>query len=405
MDREITAIKEVKIWTSDFISIFILNFVMSMGQYMMNTLIPKYAYHLGAAASVVGIVTGIFAVTALVLRPVAGPAMDYFKKNRLLSLAIGLITISFVLYGFSKSVPMLIAARLIHGIAMSVSAPLSLAIVSNIVPYEKMASGLGIYSLGAAISTAVGPTIGLALADTIGYSITFYICAALLLLSFLLSLRLKSDSPDRTQRFKVSLDKIIAPEAILPTLVIFFLALAYSGINSFMAIYGELNSVEEIGLFFTANAVCMIFIRPVSGKIADKFGHDKSIIPGLVLLIAALALISVSRSLPMFILAGAVTAFGFGSSQPILQTMIMQLVPKSRKGAAGNTNFIGIDCAFLIGPVIAGFIITSVQKSTESELLGYSTMYRFMILPVIAAMIIFWVCRKKLLARIKSQQE
>ena len=55
--------KTNSIWTKDFINIFILNFVMSMGQFMMNTLIPKYAYHLGAVATVVGVVTGIFAVT------------------------------------------------------------------------------------------------------------------------------------------------------------------------------------------------------------------------------------------------------------------------------------------------------------------------------------------------------
>lgn len=393
------------IWTKDFINIFILNFVMSMGQFMMNTLIPKYAYHLGAVATVVGVVTGIFAVTALALRPIAGPAMDYFKKNRLLTMAIGLITFAFILYGFSKSIPMLIAARLIHGIAMSVSAPLSLALVSNIVPYEKMASGLGVYALGSAISTAVGPTIGLRLVDTIGYNATFFICAALLLLSFILSFQLKADTPDRTERFKISLNKIIAPEVLLPTLVIFFLAFAHSGINSFIAIFGELNGVKEIGLYFTASAICMIFIRPISGRIADKYGHDKSVIPGLFLFIVALILISFSNSLPMFILAGAITAFGYGSSQPIIQTMIMQLVPKERRGAAGNTNFIGIDCAFLIGPTVAGFIITSIENNTGNEVLGFSMMFRIMVIPVIIAMVIFWFRRKKLLAKIRTQQE
>lgn len=394
-----------KIWTRDFINIFILNFVMSMGQFMMNTLIPKYAHKLGAAASVVGIVTGIFAVSALAMRPVAGPAMDYFKKNRLLSAAIAVITVSFVLYGLSGSIPMLIAARLFHGIAMSVSAPLSLALVSNILPVDKIASGLGFFSLGSAVSTAIGPTIGLTLADTIGYKSTFFICAFLLLLSFILSLQLKSEPVDRTQPFKVSLDKIIAPEVLLATLITFFIAFSYSGINSFLAIYGELSGVKEIGLFFTASAVCMIFIRPVSGKIADKYGHDKSVLPGIVILIAAFVLISFCRTLPMFIFAGIITAFGFGSSQPILETMTMQLVPVSRRGAAGNTNFTGIDCAFLLGPPAAGFIITTAQESGMSEIMGYSTMYRLIIIPMLIAIALFWVFRKKLLSRIKAQRE
>ncbi len=394
-----------KIWTKDFVNIFILNFVMSMGQFMMSTLIPKYAYSLGAVATIVGMVTGVFAVTALALRPIAGPAMDYFKKNRLLSLAIGLITLSFIVYSMAQSIAMLILARLIHGIGMSISAPLSLALVSNIVPEDKMASGLGIFSLGSAIATAVGPTIGLKLSYIIGYNATFFISAILMLLAFVLSFQLRADDPERTGGFRISLRQIIAPEVLLPTLVMFFMIFAFSGINSFIAIYGELSGVKDIGLYFTASAIAMIVIRPISGRIADKYGHDKSVIPGLVIFIGALALISFSRSLPMFILAGVVTALGFGASQPIIQTMNMQLVPKARRGAAGNTNFIGVDLAFLIGPTIAGLVITNVHNSTGNEILGFTTMFRVMIAPVIIAMVIFWFSRKKLLARIKAQQE
>ena len=35
-----------KIWTRDFVTVFAVNFVMSMGQFMINTLLPKYTYHL-----------------------------------------------------------------------------------------------------------------------------------------------------------------------------------------------------------------------------------------------------------------------------------------------------------------------------------------------------------------------
>lgn len=393
-----------KIWSKDFLMIFIVSFVMSMGQFMMNTLLPKYVDSLGGSATVVGMVAGIFAVTALGIRPIAGPAMDYFKKNRMLSLSLGLITVSFVVYGFSGSIPTLVAARLIHGIGIGMSAPLSLALVSNILPPGKMASGLGIFSLGSVIATAVGPTIGLKLAAMIGYNYTFFVCTGLMAISFFLTLFVRADKPFRTGGFKISLNQIIAPEAILPTLVIFFQILSFSTINAFIAIYGGLVGIEEIGLYFFANAVCLVFIRPFSGRIADKLGLDKLIIPGLVIFAGALVLTSFCRSLPMFILAGVVTALGFGISEPLIQTMNMQLVPRERRGAAGNTNFMGIDIGFLIGPTVAGAIITGVQKASGSALLGYSTMYKIMVLPTAVALVLFLVTRKKLLARIKALQ-
>lgn len=396
------AVNKEKIWSKDFVTIFIVSFVMSMGQFMMNTLIPKYAYQLGGAASVVGMVTGMFAVTALGIRPLAGPAMDYFKKNRILSLSIGLITVAFVVYGFAKSIPMLIAARLIHGIGIGVSAPLSLALVSNILPPGKMASGLGVFGLGSAIATAIGPSIGLKLADVIGYNSTFFVCTGLMGTCFFLSLCVMADAPNRTGRFSISLKQIVTPEIILPTLVIFFEVVAFSSINAFIAIFGGLTGVKDIGLYFTANAVCLIFIRPFSGRFADKYGPDKTIIPGLVIFAFALVLTSFCRTLPMFILAGAVSALGFGISEPIIQAMNMQLVPKERRGAAGNTNFMGVDIGFLVGPTVAGFVITQVQKVTGNELLAFSVMYRVMVLPTAIALILFLLIRKKLLARIKE---
>ena len=86
-----------------------------MGQFMMNTLIPKYADHLGATASIVGLVSSMFAVTALAIRPLAGPAFDFFSKKKLLMLAIGVIALAFVGYSLSSSVQMVMVFRLLHG--------------------------------------------------------------------------------------------------------------------------------------------------------------------------------------------------------------------------------------------------------------------------------------------------
>ncbi|NLO49454.1 MAG: MFS transporter [Clostridiales bacterium] len=391
-----------RIWSKSFISIFIVNFVMSMGQFMMNTLIPKYAYQLGGTAAITGVVAGVFAVTALGIRPVAGPAMDFFRKNRLLSISVGIITVTFIFYGFARNIGMLIAARLMHGIGIGMSAPLCLAIASNSLPDSKIASGLGMFSLGGAIATASGPTLGLKLAATIGYSNTFFICASLMAASFALTFMLKNDTPQVSGRFRINLKQALAPEVLLPTLVMFFQIIAFSGINSFIAIFGEKCGVEDIGLFFTANALTLLLVRPVSGRIADRYGIDKTIIPGFILFIGALIFISFSRTLPMFILAGVVTAIGFGISEPLLQAMNMQLVPKARRGAAGNTNYLGIDFGFLIGPTLAGAVISVVENSTGSEIQGIAVMYRVMIIPVIVALVIFARNRKKLRERIRA---
>lgn len=385
------------IWNKKFINIFVISFIISMGQFMMNTLIPKYAYQLGATAAVVGVVSGMFAVTALMIRPVAGPAMDYFSKSRMLSLAVGLITIAFICYGFANSIAVMMAARLIHGVGIGVAVPLCLAMASNALPSGKMASGIGVYTLGSAVATAVGPSLGLKLSAIAGYHNTFFMVAGLLGVCLILTLRLKTAMPERTERFKISLSKVIVPEVIIPTVIMFFLTVAFSCINYFIAIYGGIRGVADIGLFFTAYAACLIISRPISGKIADRYGIDKTVIPGILLFGVSFLIISYSNSLPMFLLAGAVCAFGYGICAPAIQTLCMQLVSKERRGAAGNMNFIGIDLAYLTGPALAGLLITGIQTSSGSEIAGYEAMYRIMIIPIAAALVIFILNKKKML--------
>ena len=392
-----------KIWNPKFTRIAIITVMFNMGQFMMNTLIPKYTDSMGASATIVGIVSGMFAITALGIRPVSGPAMDYFKKNRLMSVAIGLIVVAFIGYGLSESVAMVIVSRLIHGIGIGIASPLSMAMASCALPESKMASGLGIFSLGQAVSTAIGPSIGLALSAAIGYNATFMIVAAFVFIGFLMTFTLKSYTTRKDYKFKIQLNQIIVPDVAITAVITMFITIAFSSINYFIVIYGGLREIDNIGLYFTAYAIALLISRPVSGMVADKFGADKALVPGLLLFGISFVLISQADTLYMFLIAGVVSAFGFGICSPLLMALCIQLAPKNRRGAASNTNFIGTDSGYILGPMIAGLVISGINGNSGNEVAGYETMYLLMIIPVIIALVILLLSRKKLNHKLKDR--
>ncbi|MBQ6395077.1 MAG: MFS transporter, partial [Atopobiaceae bacterium] len=135
------------IWTRGFILAFLINTAQQTGQNMMTALVPRYTNSLGAAASIVGLVGGLFAATALLMRPVAGPSVDYFNKQKLYTGAIGVLVLSYLGFAISNNVGMVIAARLLQGCGMGFTGPLGMAIASESLPKDKIASGIGIYSL------------------------------------------------------------------------------------------------------------------------------------------------------------------------------------------------------------------------------------------------------------------
>jgi MFS family permease len=192
---------------------------------------------------------------------------------------------------------------------------------------------------------------------------------------------------------------------IIPAIIMLFLSGAYASINGFIVIYAGISNVSSIGLFFTVYAISVLLSRPFSGRIADKYGLDKMLIPGMLIFALSFIIISFSHSLPMFLLSGVISAFGYGICQPLMQTLSLRLVSNERRGVAGNTTYIGVDTGNLVTPVLAGTIVTSVQNITGNSLFGYEVMYRVMIIPVLIALVLFILKRKALHIKTETRNQ
>lgn len=103
---------ETRIWNKSFISAFIANALLALGQYMMNVLISLYADSLGATETLVGFAVSAFAYTSLGFKIVSAPAIDAFSRKKVLTASILVVAASYFLYAISDDMPLLIGARL-----------------------------------------------------------------------------------------------------------------------------------------------------------------------------------------------------------------------------------------------------------------------------------------------------
>lgn len=377
------------IWTLPFFSIFVVNLALQMGQYMTNLLVPKYAAYLGGGAFLMGVVNSAFAVTSLAVCPVSGAAMSSLSKKRLMAGTAAVIALVFFLYGLSGSIAMLTAVRLLHGVAVGVSAPLALAIAGSCLPEGKMASGVGVFTLGQAVATAIGPNIGLALSRAAGYEMTFFAGGCVAALACGLCVLLPPDRAEDKPPFRISLHNTFSKEVFWPAAMMLCVSVAYSCVNTYVAVYGEARGVADIGLFFTAYAVALLLSRPLSGAVSDRFGYFAAMIPGFGLFALAYLVISLSGSLPLFLLAGVLTAFGYGTIQPNIQSLGMRRVPPERRGVAANTTYAGMSVGVLVSGPLSGAICERAQAGAGDPAAGYAATFRIMILPIALGALIF----------------
>lgn len=239
------------------------------------------------------------------------------------------------------------------------------------------------FALFETIAQAIGPTIGLWLMDLVGFQFTFVISAVLMFLSALVVVFYKQPPFVRMKKFKISFDSVIAKDALKYAVLLFVFNFSFCVVSTYLVIYAAGRGVtENIGFYFTLYACVMLFSRPLIGRLTDKYGVAKVIVPALCCFVAAYMLISVADSLPVFLLASFFSAFGTGACQPAVQALCMKCVPKEKRGAASSTCYIANDLGTLVGAPVAGMLV---------EAFGYTVMWRVMTLPIIFAMV-FVIC-------------
>lgn len=386
---KLEARKKETIWNPTFISICCINAFMNLSKQMSNSILSKYVDSLGAAATVVGLVSSTFALAALIFKLVSGPALDSMNRKHIIIGAMLALSISFTGYSASTTVPMIVVFRFLQGAAQAFTATCLLTMASDTLPASKFSTGVGMFALFETVAQAIGPTVGLWLMGYLGFKSTFMISACFMFVSALVVVFYKQPKFVKTKKFRISFNNIFARESMKFAVLLLVFNFCFCVVSTYLVIYAaERGVTEHIGLYFTLYACTMLFSRPMIGKLTDRYGVVRVLIPALGCFIVAYWLISMASTLWMFLLAAFISAFGLGACQPAVQALCMKCVPSQRRGAASSTCYIANDLGNLIGAPVAGYIV---------ETFGYTAMWRIMTLPILFAAVFVILIRKKIL--------
>ena len=385
-----------KIWNPMFFGIFFINLALNFGQQMSNELLPVYAKSTGAPASQIGILSSMFAITALVFRFVAGPAMNAYTRKRLVAGAMGIMAVAYLGFALApyiapilgiETIKVMMAFRLFQGIGNAFGNGCCLAIVADTLPRHLFSTGMGYYATAQVIAQAISPTIGVFLRDHLpgSYTSVYILFSVLMAVSAIMALLMKA-APQAKVPFRMNLNNMIARECLIPAFVAFLVGLGFTSINAFMLVYAEERGITGGSLFFTVYAVTMLVTRPMVGRMTEKYGFVRIGIPCILMTALSLQMIGISGTLIVLLLAAFINSFGYGAVQPMMQSLCMKAVGSERRGSATSTYYIFFDLATIIGPSVCGMVADSM---------GYvPTMWTVMAVPVVVAAVFVFITRK-----------
>ncbi|MBQ6215857.1 MAG: MFS transporter [Erysipelotrichaceae bacterium] len=386
-----------KLWNPMFISIFISSALFNLSAQMSNSMLSLYAKSTGAPADQIGQLMSMFALTALLFRFVAGPAMNAYDHKKLLQLAMFLFGSAYLGFSFSPAISsatginvisIMKVFRLIQGIGNAFGNACLMTIASNCIPKENFSSGIGIFALAQAIAQSLGPMIGVSIKDLIGYSNAYLVTSGMMFFSIVLVALIVKVPNYGSGKFVLNFKNMVAAEALVPAFISFLICIGFTSINSFFLVFAQERNIPQASLYFTVYAGMLMASRPLIGRLTDRFGFVRVAIPAIIMTSLSLFMIGQSTKLWHLIVAALVNSFGYGSVQPALQSMCMKAVPVNKRGSASSTNYIAVDSGTLVGPLICGQVANAF---------GYtSLMWSVMALCVLLALLFTLVFRKRL---------
>ena len=376
-----------KIWSRDFLFIFLANFFIFLGFQMTLPTIPLFVEELGGNDQLIGFVVGIFTFSALLVRPFAGRMLETKGRGFIYLIGLAIFVVSVGSFGFAVSIAFLFLMRIVQGVGWGFSTTASGTIATDLIPPRRRGEGMGYFGLSGNVALAMGPTLGLALAEVITFKQLFLGSAFLGLTAFLLASRITYKKVEKSeQELERRKWDVYEKSALQPSLLLLFITVTFGGIASFLPLYSAQKGIEGIQWYFFIFAMALMLSRSFAGKLYDKKGHGAVFLPGTLLIMIAMILLAwLPNSLVMYIAAG-LYGLGFGSVQPALQAWAVQDAPMNRKGMANATFFSFFDLGVGVGAMAFGQI---------GHWLGYGSIYIASALSVSVSILLYMIMTKR----------
>lgn len=377
----------MSIWTRNFILLCLANLSLFISIHVLVPTLPVYLLEIGGDQKAVGYVMAAYTIGAMTTRPIAGWLVDRYRRKKILILGMVMMLTVSMLYKFATGVSSIMVIRGLHGLAFGLVSTAIGTMVADSLPTARLGEGMGYFGLTSSLSMSLAPMIGFGLVGKSGYSMLFLMVSILTTLAFCCSLTVQSANvPTRASDNSVTgiWDSLLEQTALRPSGVMFFLAVVYGSVLSFISLYATELGIANIGLFFTSMALTMLISRPIAGRWGDNNGTDMVLLIGHIALFTGMAATGLSHTITSLLLAGTAIGLGFGFCMPTLQALAVRHAPAHRRGVATATFFIALDSGIGLGTILWGYV---------AEAAGYQIMYFTTLIPIALAGAIYYRLR------------
>lgn len=292
--------------------------------------LPVFIVGLGGNNFDVGLVMGSIGITSLGALPLLAPLIDRFGRKIFILAGILIIGLSNALFMlFHAYSPIMIAVRLLQGLAFAACFNGCATFVADIVPPEKRAQGFGLFGVSGSTAVAIGPYVGEKLLLNWGFSAYFWLLVAFGLIGFVTAVAVQEKPARRSgEQVRGFFPTAIRDGHLAMMSVAAVCGSGFAAMNTFFPLHAK-NLGYQAGAFFLCYGISLVLVRVFLGALADSISREKLIFYCIIGFGVLLFGTSHLASLSQTVLLGAIFGLVQGLSYP---AMMARMVDRSSEG-------------------------------------------------------------------------
>ncbi|KAF0090982.1 MAG: major facilitator superfamily protein [Fusobacteria bacterium] len=352
---------------------FMINIAVSI------SIVPVYLISQHATLAQVGISSTIYSLSAITLRIFLGPLAD--KKGRKFSLLISAVSfiLSWILIWLAPSFSIHIIARIIQSIGVALYMSTGSSVVSDVAEPKILGTCMGLYRGFLGLGFVLGPVIAFKLIE-ISFSAMFlgniaFATISLLLLLFIKETGLISNEKivKKTNYFSNYLELLRNHNLLRYYLLVVTITSGFGILSTNSAIYlSGLEGVISPSLFLFSLASVGMIASFLGGRLVDKIGIKRVIIPAVMLALAGFLAMALIGNVGNIAILFVIISVGFGTNSTVISSItgIERGTRKDLMATSFSIQESAYDGGFAIGNFIFGFLVIALGYSYSFLIIG-----------------------------------
>jgi predicted MFS family arabinose efflux permease len=330
----------------------------------VDPVIPPIAAEFAVAAATAALLSTAFALPYAFIQPVLGAMADMMGKVRLMTACLLVLVLAGLVGAVATSFPILMASRIVAGIASGGVFPIALAIVGDLVPVARRQVAISRLLFAGMSGNLLGASGAGVIGDLIGWRGVFFgtalVGAAVLIASLVGLRRTEVDQPARFDLSTVApnyraifgnpLAKICFGTVFLEGIFLFGL---FPYIASLLYAAGETRA-SIAGLVIAGFGVGGVTYTLMVSWLLGRVGERRLMVGGGILMGLALIVVAMRLPWPFEFVDFMLMGFAFYMLHGCVQVFVTELAPEARgSSTALHSAFFFFGQA--LGPVVYGF--------------------------------------------------